>query len=137
MTYTPPSPRRLEMARNSGEVDPADPPAETPVGLITGCPSEPERPQQLACETSTTGKTAIIEREDGRVHHLPTDALFRGERIERDGTWYELYTPGRYQDLQRAAGHDPTPRERLDDPTHQPTDPDARPAVEAHLEVTA
>jgi hypothetical protein len=44
--------------------------------------------------------------------------VLSGDTIPRDGYWYELYTPERYQHRLETAGHKPTPP--LPVPIHQP-----------------
>ena len=119
-TYSPPSPSRMENAEESGRVDPEDPPAETPVRLLASV-GQTAKPQVLAAETSTTGKTLSITRTDGPTHRLSADELFAGETIERDGYWYELYTPDRYRRQLGPAGRDPSGD--VPAATHRPAPP--------------
>jgi len=115
--YNPPRPAAMQLAEGSGEVDPNDPPAETPVRLLASVETT-LKPQVLAGRTSSTGKTLSITR-DGVTHRLSAAKLFAGQTVRRDGFWYELYTPERYQTRREAVGMDPS-----DDPpvaTHQPS----------------
>lgn len=115
MTYTPPRPTAIQAAVDGSSADPKDPPAETAVRLLASIGTS-DQPQVLAVETSQSGKTATIEREGGIRHRLDMTALLAGDRIERNGYWYELYTPGRYRDRL-----DRTPRTAdLPEATHQP-----------------
>ena len=115
--YNPPRPTAMRLAEGSGGVDPNDPPAETPVRLLASVGTT-LKPQVLASRTSSTGKTLSITR-GGVTHRLSTAKLFAGETIRRDGFWYELYTPERYQVRREAVDIGPS-----DDPpaaTHQPS----------------
>jgi hypothetical protein len=88
------------------------------------------KPQILEGEVSGTGKTIKVP-EDG-AHggvRLDTEAILTGEREFRDSSCYQLYTPERFQDLQRSnknpgpcAGTDGvTDAGELPDATHRPT----------------
>ncbi|MDH5021773.1 hypothetical protein [Halobacterium rubrum] len=115
MAYSPPSAVDVETAPESVVADPEDPPAETVVRILASI-GESESPQVLAVETSQSGKTATIGRNSGPQHRLDASTLFAGERIERGGYWYELYTPERFTELlgsERNAGD-------LPEPTHRP-----------------
>lgn len=120
MTYTPPSLAAIEAAIGSGQVDPEDPPAETAVRVIADIGGT-ATPQILVAETSQTGLTASIGRNDGSRHRLPAAELFRGARIERGDHWYELYTPARYRALTESDSDARSPAATYPEPTHEPT----------------
>jgi len=114
MGYSPPEEVDLATAPDGVQADPEDPPAETVIRILASI-GESESPQVLAVETSQTGETATIERNSGTRHRLDIPVLFAGERIERGGYWYELYTPERFTELlrsERDGGDLPAPSHR-------------------------
>lgn len=115
MAYSPPSAVELETAPTNEDADPDHPPADTVVRLIASIGTS-ARPQILAIETSSTGETATVERNSGARHRLDMSTILTGGRIERDGYWYELYTPSRYAAL---LDGDRRPTD-LPEPTHKP-----------------
>jgi len=114
MAYTPPSSVALETAADGAAADPEDPPAGEAVRILASV-GESASPQVLAVETSQSGKTATIDRNSEVRHRLEMPALLSGDRVERDGYWYELYTPERYRELldgDRDVGDLPKPTHR-------------------------
>jgi len=115
--YDPPSVWQIEAAIGSGQANPEDPPATTAMRIL-GDVGGTDEPQVLAVETSTTGQTALITRNDGSRHRLQVGALLAGKRLTRGDHWYELYRPDRYRDLYERHV-DPGPA--VPEPTHLPT----------------
>lgn len=108
--------------------DPANPPEDETVLLITGITRLMHSPQTVEGTTSSTGKTISVEIQNGNTFRLDASEIFAGNSEFRDAKYFEIYTPARLRKNQRA-NHAPGPQaganevsdvDDLPDPTHWP-----------------
>lgn len=115
-------------------VDPADPPANERVLLVTGIAGKLHTPTIVEGETSGSGATIAVEDTLDRKRRLDASEIFAGEYEYRGSTYYALYAVERLQKHDRA-NRQPGPRagtddvrdgDGLPDPTHAlPSEGDA------------
>lgn len=107
-------------------------PNET-VRLITGVTRVMHTPEIIEGTASSTGKTVEVEVDwdstRTKTYRLDADTLLAGDSEIRSGSYFQLYTPDRFQSKQRG-NHAPGPQagtnsvsdaDDLPDATHTPS----------------
>lgn len=102
-------------------------PQNEEVKIIEGVQRVFHHPTIRKGETSSTGKTILLDRGENRKNYrLDTEKILDGETVFRDGLKFRLYTKEAMQGQQKAnkqhgpvAGTDSvTSKESLPEPTH-------------------